>query len=202
MIAGGRWWSPGGLDCCRGCRWSPSGGWISCRASWAAAPMGPRSLGPVPGFSGLPWVSSAEFRRLPGFPGSLGPVPPTFGRFRAAGLPVVVFVGRFLACRRWFFAWSAAAAFRLLLSWRSVAWILLQFIRIRVRGADPAVWDRGRTVKNWCNGIRVRGAAAGGAQSQTGLVVSVGVQSQTGLEDHESGVQSLTDQVYGRKIKF
>lgn len=107
-----------------GGRWSPSGGWISCRASWAAAPMGPRSLVPVPGFSGLPWVSSADFRRLPGFPGSLGPVPPTFGRFRAAGLPVVVFVGRF---------WPAGVGFCMVGGCRLPAAAF-----VAVGGLDPA----------------------------------------------------------------
>lgn len=155
--------------------------------------MGPRFLGPVRWFpgpfgfpvagsglfraslgqfrrlstaAGLPWVAwagSADFRPVPGC--------------RAAGRRVC---GPFLACRRWFFAWSAAAAFRLLLSWRPVVWILLQFIRIRVRGADPAVRDSGRTVKNRCNGLHARAALLPVVQSQTVAVVSIVVQSQTG----------------------
>lgn len=109
MIAGGRWWSPGGLDCCRGCRWSPSGGWISCRASWAAAPMGPRSLVPVPGF-----------------PGSLGPVPPTFDGCRAS-------LGQF----RRLSAGSGLPGCRWLCSWAVFGLLALVFCMVG-RGCLPA----------------------------------------------------------------
>ena len=144
------------------------------------------SLGPVPGFSGLPCVSSADFRPVPGC--------------RAAGGCVR---GPFLACRRWFFAWSAVAAFRLLLSWRSVVWILLQFIRIRVRGADPAVLDRGRTVKNRCNGLHARAALLPVVCNlKWWRAFRSACKLKREPEDPGSGVQSLPDQVYGEKIKF